>query len=44
MDFLQFRARNESKLDPIIEDLAHGIIGAAIEVHEHLGPGMPESV
>lgn len=42
MDFNEFRARDVLKLDPAIEDLAHRVIGAAIEVHEHLGAGLPE--
>jgi len=27
-----------------IEDLAHEVIGAAIEVHRELGPGLPEEI
>lgn len=30
--------------DPSLEQLAHGVIGAAIEVHRLIGPGLPESV
>ena len=30
--------------DPEVEVLAHGVIGAAIEVHRVLGPGLPERV
>ncbi|HZZ43346.1 MAG TPA: GxxExxY protein [Tepidisphaeraceae bacterium] len=44
MDVFDFHRRNESRVDPAIEDLAHRVIGAAIEVHEELGPGLPESV
>jgi GxxExxY protein len=44
MDFNEFRARDLVRLDPAIEDLAHRVIGAAIEVHEHLGAGLPECV
>jgi GxxExxY protein len=44
MDVFQFRARGESRVAPDIEDLAHQAIGAAIEVHRHLGPGLPECV
>ena len=30
--------------DALTDDLAHRVIGAAIEVHRHLGPGYLESV
>jgi len=30
-------------MDPHINDLTHEIIGGAIEVHRHLGPGLMES-
>lgn len=32
------------RFDDEIERLAYDVIGAAIEVHRHLGPGHPESV
>lgn len=32
------------RFDDEIEQLANSVIGAAIEVHRHLGPGHPESV
>lgn len=38
----QFRQRGQSGVDPSTEDLAEQVIGALIEVHRHLGPGMPE--
>lgn len=27
-----------------VDDLSYNIIGAAIEVHKYIGPGLPESV
>jgi GxxExxY protein len=42
MDVFEFRGRDNSRVDPAVEDLAHRVIGAAIEVHEELGPGLPE--
>ena len=32
------------RFDDEIEQLSYDVIGAAIEVHRHLGPGHPESV
>lgn len=36
--------RDEGCGDGVVERLAHAVIGAAIEVHRVLGPGLPESV
>jgi GxxExxY protein len=44
MDVFQFRGRAESGVPADIEDLAHEVIGAAIEVHRHLRAGLPECV
>ena len=42
MDIFEFRGRAESRVDERTEELATRVIGAAIEVHRHLGPGLPE--
>ena len=39
-----FRGRGESRVDQETEDLAEQVIGAFIEVHRVIGPGLPESV
>jgi GxxExxY protein len=36
--------RLESKLSPEVEDVIYRVIGCAIEVHRHLGPGYLESI
>ena len=41
---MQFRGAGESGIDEKTEQLAEAVIGAAIEVHRHLGPGLPEVV
>ena len=42
MDVFDFHGRNERRADDETEALAHEVIGAAIEVHRVLGPGLPE--
>lgn len=44
MNMHAFRGRESSGVDPEVEDLANAAIGAAIEVHKELGPGLPEYV
>ena len=36
--------RRQVEPDEALDDLAHAVIGAAIEVHKALGPGFPESI
>ena len=43
MDVFEFRRRGDSGLDDHTEGLSEAVIGAAIEVHRVLGPGMPET-
>ena len=42
MNFYEFRDKDERRLDDDLEALAHAAIGAAIEVHRHMGCGLPE--
>lgn len=43
MSFYEIRDRDSRRLDDSLEELAHSVIGAAIEVHRHLGAGLPEN-
>ncbi len=42
MDVFELRANQAVKVSEEVEELAVKVIGAAIEVHRHLGPGLPE--
>jgi GxxExxY protein len=42
MDVFGFHERRAQRADEETEALAHEVIGAAIEVHRLLGPGLPE--
>ena len=42
MDVFEFRERREVRADDDTEKLANAVIACAIEVHPHLGPGLPE--
>ena len=44
MSFYDFRERLGSGVAEATEQFATRVIGAAIEVHRHLGPGLPETV
>jgi hypothetical protein len=44
VNIFQFRERGEARADNETEALAQRVIGAAIEVHRILGPGLPETV
>jgi GxxExxY protein len=43
MDAYEFRERGTSGVDEATEALAQAVIGAAIEVHQTIKPGMPEN-
>ena len=43
MDVFEFRRRADSRVDDSTEQLAEAVIGAAIEVHRIMGPGLGET-
>ncbi len=43
MNVFEFRERGTSGVEAATEDLAQAVIGAAIEVHKRMGPGLPEN-
>jgi GxxExxY protein len=42
VDVFDFHARREQRADDATERLGSQVISCAIEVHRHLGPGLPE--
>ncbi len=44
MSFEDFRSKDARRLNDRVEALAHAVIGAVIEVHRLLGPGLPELI
>lgn len=40
----EFNVDEEMEPDPVLNRITNDIIGAAIEVHRQLGPGLPESI
>ena len=44
MSLHEFRGRGESGIDDATEDLGQQVLGAAVEVHRVIGPGLPESI
>jgi GxxExxY protein len=43
MNYYDFLERDQVRADRETEELAYKVIGAALEVHTHLGPKLPES-